>query len=271
MKVSFLNRRLWKEYYKVLTAISVVVTLLSLFIQVPDNNRLCFFIGAAIVAIGAFLCLWFRANRVRKATLNINNSTLEIDPGDIFEEEGFKVIAFNEFFDTQVGEIINENTVNGKYILRVYPQISDLDAIISADTHARDCIIEEKRRTGKTARYKLGTIIKNGDYFLLAFSRFDETNRAFLEINDYIDCLMNMWNECDIHYGGGTVVLPLLGAGITRFRGYENITEQELLEIIIWTFKTSHIRFQYPAKAKVVLTEDSLKKINLYDIKEQFK
>ena len=271
MKVSFLNRRLWKEYYKVLTAISVVVTLLSLFIQVPDNKRLCFFIGAAIVTIGAFLCLWFRANRVRKATLNINNSTLEIDSGDIFEEEGFKVIAFNEFFDTQVGEIINENTVNGKYILRVYPQISDLDAIISADTHARDCIIEEKRRTGKTARYKLGTIIKNGDYFLLAFSRFDETNRAFLEINDYIDCLMNMWNECDIHYGGGTVILPLLGAGITRFRGYENITEQELLEIIIWTFKTSRIRFQYPAKAKVVLTEDSLKKINLYDIKEQFK
>ena len=142
----------------------------------------------------------------------------------------------------------------------VYPQISDLDAIISADTHARNCIIEEKRRTGKTARYKLGTIIKNGDYFLLAFSRFDETNRAFLEINDYIDCLMNMWNECDIHYGGGTVVLPLLGAGITRFRGYENITEQELLEIIIWTFKTSRIRFQYHAKAKVVLTEDSLKK-----------
>ena len=104
----------------------------------------------------------------------------------------------------------------------------------------------------------------------LAFTHFDENNRAFLEINDYIDCLMNMWNECDIHYGGNTVVLPLLGSGITRFRGYENITDQELLEIMIWTFKVSRIRFQYPAKAKVVLTNDCLSKVNLYEIKKQY-
>ena len=46
-----------------------------------------------------------------------------------------------------------------------------------------------------------------------------------------------MWNECDIHYGGNTVVLPLLGLGITRFRFYENITDQELLEITIGHLK----------------------------------
>ena len=44
---------------------------------------------------------------------------------------------------------------------------------------------------------------------------------------------------------------------------------QVLLEIIIWTFKVSRIRFQYPAKAKIVLTKDCLSKVNLYDIKRQ--
>ena len=124
----------------------------------------------------------------------------------------------------------------------------------------RGTVLLRRREEQENCAIQTRNHYKERRLFLLAFSRFDETNRAFLEINDYIDCLMNMWNECDIHYGGGTVVLPLLGAGITRFRGYENITEQELLEIIIWTFKTSRIRFQYPAKAKVVLTEDSLKK-----------
>lgn len=64
--------------------------------------------------------------------------------------------------------------------------------------------------------------------------------------------------------------MPLLGSGITRFHGYENITDQELLEIIIWTFKVSRIRFQYPAKAKIVLTDKCLDKISLYDVKKRF-
>ena len=109
------------------------------------------------------------------------------------------------------------------------------------------------------------------DFFILAFSKFDNQNRAYLEMNDYTACLMNMWNECDIHYGGRSIVLPLLGSGITRFHGYENITDQELLEIILWTFKVSRIRFQYPSQAKIVLAQNSLDKIDLYKIKKLFK
>ena len=37
--------------------------------------------------------------------------------------------------------------------------------------------------------------------------------------------------------------MPLLGSGITRFHGYEEITDQEILEIILWTFKVSKIKF----------------------------
>ena len=243
-----------------------------LFLEIPKGKEFYCFLGFLCCLVLAFIIVWYRANNIKSITLNINNSSLEIEKGDIFEEEGFKIIAFNEFFDTQVDDVVlSKNTINGKYILRFYPLSSELDSIISADSHSAEQIIDEvQRKAGKKSKYKLGTIIKNGEYFLLAFTRFDENNRAFLEINDYIGCLMNMWNECDIHYGGNTVVLPLLGSGITRFRGYENITDQELLETIIWTFKVSRIRFQYPARAKIVLTEECLKKVNLYDIKKQY-
>lgn len=272
MKVKLSNRKLWKEYYAVLSVISVIASFAFLFLKIPAGKELLCGVAFLSCLIIAFGIVWYRANHIQNVTLNINNSTLEIGRGNIFEEDGFKIIAFNEFFDTQVDDvIISKNTLNGKYITRFYPHVSDLDEIISSDTHSSEKIIwKSERKGGKSSRYKLETIVKNGEFFLLAFTRFDENNRAFLEIDDYIDCLMNMWNECDIHYGGNTVVLPLLGSGITRFRGYENITDQELLEIIIWTFKVSRIRFQYPAKAKIVLTNDCLNKINLFDIKKQY-
>lgn len=273
MKVKFLNRNLWKEYYSTISGISVIASLVVLFWEIPVNIKL--YCGGVFVAIliGIFLIIWCRANDLKKISLQINNSTLEIESGDIFSESGFKIIPFNEFFDTQVDDvIISKNTLNGKYITRYYPRSSDLDNIIDSDAHLTEeyiigtCV----RKAGKEKQYELGTIIKNGEYFLLAFTHFDKDNRAFLGIDDYISCLMNMWNECDILYGGNTVVLPLLGSGITRFRGYENISDQELLEIIIWSFKVSRIRFQYPAKAKIILTENCLHKINLYDVKKRF-
>ena len=91
-----------------------------------------------------------------------------------------------------------------------------------------------------------------------------------LEVNEYINCLMNFWNECDVFYSRYTVVMPLLGSGITRFHGYVEITDQEILEIILWTFKVSKIKFKYPSSLKIVLTNNTLKKINLYEIKNRF-
>jgi len=103
---------------------------------------------------------------------------------------------------------------------------------------------------------------------LTALSRFDENNKAYLEINDYINCLLNFWNEVDRVYAGRTVALPILGSGITRFKGYESITDQELLELIIWTFKVSRIKFTYPSKAKIVVYEKKSERINLLRLKD---
>lgn len=123
------------------------------------------------------------------------------------------------------------------------------------------------RSAGKKIRYKLGTICNVDDYLLTALTRFDADNKAYLEINEYINCLLNFWNEVDRIYAGRTIALPVLGSGITRFKGYDNITDQELLELIIWTFKVSRIKFTYPSKVKIVVYDDKSNKINLLELK----
>jgi len=87
-------------------------------------------------------------------------------------------------------------------------------------------------------------------------------------MNDYINFLINLWNEIDIIYAGRSVTIPLLGSGITRFKEYNEITEQELLELLIWSFKLSRIKFTYPSKVSIVIHESKSDKINFYKLKE---
>ncbi|NMP25129.1 macro domain-containing protein [Sulfobacillus harzensis] len=239
-KVSFFDWTLLKNYMAVLTIISVFFTLCSFFISIPSDRKMAWFIVLLGLFMAIYVYMWFRANLLEHVTLKINNSTVDVKVGDVFEQEGLKVIAFNEYFDTLVDDaIISATSLNGMYINSKVQDITELDRLIAHDDHLRDNILEEvqHRAKGKHNRYRLGTIFTHNDFLLTAFSKFDPNNRAFLYMNDYINFLMNFWNEVDIVYNGRSISIPLLGSGITRFKEYDAITEQELLELLIWSFE----------------------------------
>ena len=211
------------------------------------------------------------ANHQNKKNLYINGTKVSIKFGDIFIQEGIKVINFNEFFDTVVDDvIISRSSLNGKYISRFHQNPVGLDETISSNLNLKNNVIKTKVRRnngGKTTRYKLGTICPIQDYFLVAFSRFDDNNRAYLTLDDYFSCLMQMWSELDKYYNGRPISIPLLGGGITRFEG--NILKpQELLKYILITFNASKKQFGNTSSLTIVLHESVKEEINLYDITE---
>ena len=62
-------------------------------------------------------------------SLNLDGSIFEITVGDIFEQDSndYKVIAFNEYFDTLVdNDLISETSLNGQYLLKKYPKEEDI-------------------------------------------------------------------------------------------------------------------------------------------------
>lgn len=271
IKVGFLDKGLIKEYLSVLTVISLIFSFFSIIIDVPDNNKLRVCMGFVIVLLIIYIILWIRANFSYKMRLKINNSIIDIKVGDIFEEKELKVIAFNEYFDTQVdNKIISDKTLNGIYINRFVENIEELDNKLNWDVRLQDKIVEcnNNRTSGKKRRYQLGTTFQNGNYLLTAFSKFDNDNRAFLYMNDYINFLLNFWNEIDILYAGSSVSIPLLGSGITRFKEYSMISEQELLELLIWSFKISRIKIAYPSRVSIIIHDSIKDKINFYRLKE---
>lgn len=270
MKVNLFDRQLLELFYKILSVISVLTSFVFIFIDIPVQHKLIIGLSVLICLVILYCVLWWRSNKKTHINLNIEGSPVEIKFGDIFNEDGLKVIAFNEYFDTLVdNKIIAENTLNGYFIKNFIENVSFFDEQICKDLHLQEKVIEtnENRLLGKKTRYKLGSIFKyESQYLLTAFSRFDDKNRAYLSMQDYISCLLEFWNEIDIIYAGRTIVIPLLGSGITRFRGYENVSEQELLELILWSFKVSRIRFRYPSKVSIVVGYDKKDKVSLFQL-----
>lgn len=270
LKVNFFDTKLRKSYLEKLTILSTLFSFLFLVIEIPDEYKLYSGIGLLLIFIIIYCVMWTNANNQNEATLNINNSTVIVKIGNIFEEENLKVIAFNEYFDTQVdNRIIADNSLNGIYIKSKVTDVSALDTLIDTDVSFNEKILSTNntRTCVKKKRYRLGSIYQHNDYLLTAFSRFDDDNRAYLNMNDYINFLLNFWNEIDIIYAGRPISIPLLGSGITRFKEYD-IHEQELLELLIWSFKISRIKFTYPSNVSIIIHESKKDKINFYNLKE---
>ncbi|HGA1482705.1 TPA: macro domain-containing protein, partial [Streptococcus suis] len=253
--------------------ITAILSAVLIFLDIPNKLRLT----SGVVYV-AFLCviyifLWRRANRLRQVNIKIGVTTLIVKSGDIFEEDGLKAIAFNEYFDTTVDDkIIAKKSLNGQFILNHIDDVAKLNSDIESDDDLKNSIVEKevKRKQGKMTQYKLGSsILINDEYILTAFSRFNKNNQAELTIQEYVNFLLTFWNEINRLYAQRSVTVPVFGSGITRFKnGFEDIDINELLRIMIWTFKISKIKFAYPAKLTIIVHDDLLSQVNLYELEE---
>ena len=272
MKVSLLNPKLLKLYGSIIAVLSTIVSFVQIFYELPEdcqiktNVAICFVISLVVIYIAVLVY----SNKTRKVELEINGTKIRVITGDIFKQTGLKIIPFNEYFDTLVDDkLISSNTLHGKYILNYIDDINRLDNRIINDNRLRglQTFVDNKRSYGKRIKYPLGTIYKNDDYLLLAFSKFDSDNRAYLDKIDIIKCLLNMWNEIDILYSGCSINIPLLGTGITRFHGVK-LSEQELLEILLISFKLSGLTLMKNTTISIIIHRDSIDNINFFKLSE---
>ena len=270
MKVKPFDKYLMRQSCGVLSVISVIATILLLFEDGQYTFKLIVGISSVIVFFASYFIMLLCANFRAKVTLRINASTIEIKTGDIFTESGLKVIGFNEYFDTIVDDVlISKNTLNGVFIDKYISDTNKLDEHIKNNRQLSQNILDENnnRILGKKTRYKLGSLCLYDDFVLTAFSRFGADNRAYLFIRDYIRFLFKFWDELDIAYSGRTFVIPVMGAGMTRFKGNEHITDQELLEIILWSFKVSNFTIKAQAKMIIIIKKENFPNVNLYKLK----
>ncbi|MBD9501087.1 hypothetical protein IB256_09880 [Pseudomonas sp. PDM17] len=269
-KVGFLDKVLRTNFKEKVSWISTVLSLVLIFVSVPDKYKLA--LGVLFLALlGLFYVFnWVRSNSLKSVSLNIEGSTVVVKAGDIFAEQDFKVIAFNEYFDTQVdNRVISDKSLNGVFIKEKLPDsVESLDRYIESYQFDEGDLVDvnEARTLGKKQKYEIGTICVFHEFILTAFSKFDEANRAVLTMPEYLAFLIKFWDKINAVYAQKSVSVPVFGSGITRIKEHKNISDEELLKIMLWTFRISEMRFKYPAKLTIVVHEDKISKVNLLDI-----
>lgn len=269
-KVSFLDKSLWSKFKESVSWISTIFSLVLIFVNIPDKCKIA---AGAIFLLGLlafYIFIWIRANRLKTIDLDIEGSTVTVKAGDIFKEQDLKVIAFNEYFDTQVDDrIISSKSLNGIFINSHLPSgVNDLDRHIENYQFEDDdlALRNDNRRAGKKQRYELGTVCVYQDFILTAFTKFDENNKAVLTMPEYLGFLIKFWDKINLIYAQKSVSVPVFGSGITRIKEHKNISDEELLKIMLWTFRISEMRFKYPAKLTIVIHESKIDKVNLLDL-----
>lgn len=219
-----------------------------------------------ILVFTLLLALVFQWLQHKGYKTTINGKSVEIKIGDIFDEEGWKVIPFNERFDIQVDDIvIAHSSLNGRMIDNV-DNIDELkNTILNASLDNSPLRFQEVEGF---RIYPLGRIITYQDFLLMAFSHFDDQNRAYIVNGEYEQILIRMWSEIRRVYAMKKITIPLLGAGITDIIGTSEKNYTGLLKCILCTFRNS--KFQPDKGITIILTKDAIKNINMNEIREEF-
>ncbi len=270
-KVGFFDRRIFERFFKLASAITAFISAAVIFKDIPTDSKINCGIALIVVLIILYIALWLRANNLKSIILSVEGSEVNIITCDIFKQDGFKTIAFNDYFDTIVDEkIISSKSLNGVFLKQHLPgSIAALDAHIEHYQFDDGDFLEhdEERKTGKTKKFNIGTLCVYDDYLITAFSKFDKNNQARLTMPEYLEFLIKFWDKVNKVYAQKSVSVPIFGSGITRIKEHKNITDEELLKIMLWTFRISEMRFKHPAKLTIVIHEDKIDQISLLDLK----
>lgn len=202
--------------------------------------------------------------------LEINGMKVIVKQGDIFKADGRKVIPFNEYFDTQVDDVvIDKASLNGRLILDYLDDEGRKalsEAIISNDNSS---LIKQHDAEANKDKFPLGRIkvftYADEEYLLLALNHFNAQNEAHTNRGEYEQTLRTMWKEIDRTNASKPIFLPLVGTGKTRIDDMREMTIMEFLKCILCTLRTSKIRLVEPIT--ILLTKDALEEINLYELK----
>ena len=270
-KVSFFDKRVVQQFLRITSGISGTISVVVLFVDIPSTWK--FWGGWIFLAtLGViYLCVWHWSNNLDHIDIMVEGSRVTVEVGDIFQQPGLKAIAFNEYFDTEVdNKIISEESINGIFIRKhLGIPVSELDSHIDNYSFGDREILgnNENRTQGKKRQYQIGAICVFKDYILTAFSKFDESNKAQLTMPEYLEFLINFWDRVNNVYAQRSVSTAIFGSGITRIKGHKDISDEDLLKIMLWTFRISEMRFKYPAKLTIVIHKDKIDQINLLDIR----
>lgn len=258
----------FKVAFAILGGVGIVVSFTSF--SLDSVGKLPAQIGVVVltyvILIIGTMYVKYRLSK-NEVTLNIRGMKVIVKEGNILASTGWKLIPFNEYFDTQVDDvIIAHNSLNGKYIDSLGDD--DKEALKQAiTTDNKSPLHKHISPDGAKTRYELGTIKVFQEVMMLALTHFNEQNEAHTNRAEYEHTLRKMWKEIRRTYQGKPINIPLIGGGITQLDDMTEKPNDQLLRCILCTLRTSNVTFDENVQINIILTKKALETVNLYELK----
>lgn len=193
----------------------------------------------------------YYCNHRTSVTISARTYKIKIEYKDILNiTDGKKVINFDECFTTTVGtrpEEIRPTSICGQYLSK-YP-IDNMQALLSSSNIKP---IGKSKYNGKDC-YAPGTLVPKDSFLLMAFAKLDRNGLGGLTYSKYLKCLDVLWEQINFYYQNEDVYIPILGSGLTRFD--KNLTQQELLDIMIASYRLYPNKMKFPHVLHIVCKE----------------
>lgn len=212
-----------------------------------------------------------------------NNNHVYVQYGDIFspsevedpEKRRNIVVPVNCCFDTIVDDdIISSKSLHGIAFKRLYSNdvysVETLNDLIQKDIKNRQniqpLIIDSKlKRAGNLERFPIGTVAEisvseQEVYFLLALSTFNHDLQAETSNEDYVAATMKLIEYCNARSQGYPVLIPLIGAGLSRTAK----DEREILRYLVSLLRLN--KQQISCDVHIVIRENGKKSISITDL-----
>lgn len=259
-RYQFKSIQLWKDSiaigFAIFGVLSAIIGVLGCSLANVSENiwiriSLMMFILIGIYLVAVFI-LWFKSKD--SVTMKIRGIKVTVCQGDIFKQDGWKVIGVDDTFSISEDDaIISHSSLHGKLIKQLKEDQEEFKTF-------KDTIKKKK------SKVLLGGVITYKDFILLALTHLNSVNEAHIDNLNYESIMRKMWIEIGTVYSGRPICLPILGDGITRFDGVaEKPSPYELLKCMLCTLKTSSVQLKAPI---TIVVYDRINEISLYNLKK---
>lgn len=169
MKQKFLDVNLIKAEWNIFSIISTITGFILAITGIPNNYNIGILVGFIILFIIIYILIFcyykFFCNHIE---LKIGKVDLNVKVGNLFKEEGLKVIPVNEYFDTQVDDVIisQTNRIHNGRVINVPiigTGISRINPVLSDQEFLKQIIWSLKTSALITSRSKINIIIYTED------------------------------------------------------------------------------------------------------------
>lgn len=244
--------------------------------QLTGTSRYIILITISVV-VGLYLVA-----RPLKITFKFRNNTITIQYGDLFAENGVRVIPVSQFmYEIKVFETSLQHLLIKKFTDRNPDQQGVRDYLREVDRSLNDKddkIVDRgdsNIREFEKKRFELGTVAAIGlgdeEYYLLALTK-TELPGHMTEDNcsgtDLWIALEQLWREAKVILRGKSICIPLLGSGVSGIKlSPSNLLDLNILALLNSIAENGTIT---TGEIKIILHMNYFDEIDLSDVKKRW-